>query len=340
MAEKTVAADSRKVQGGGRPSVWTILARFVIGAAAIGVVVVVLLDLGKSPQGVKGTRYEYSLDDHVSKGSDLLGYILVREVPVDLPNPRGLSVAADGKVYVGGDRLLVVTDLEGKELSRFSLPGQVRCVAAADEGVVFVGMTDHVEFLDTASGTLIAWPWMGERAVITSIAVAPSTVFIADSGNRLVYRFDRTGKLISIIGSDKKPGRRPAFIIPSAYFDLALDRDGGLWIADTGRHSIGLYSDEGDLLRSWGKYAMDIDGFSGCCNPVHFAILPGGSFVTSEKGIKRVKVYSSEGSLESVVAVPRDFQWSKDGLDLAVAPDGDVVILIPGLDVFRVYTEA
>ena len=66
-----------------------------------------------------------------------------------------------------------------------------------------------------------------------------------------------------------------------------------------GRHKIEAYTFDGELETSWGTPATTIGGFSGCCNPTHIAMLPDGSFVTSEKGLARVKVYDSTWTIHS-----------------------------------------
>lgn len=65
------------------------------------------------------------------------------------------------------------------------------------------------------------------------------------------------------------------------------------------------YSNDGDLLTSWGEAGMGIAEFPGCCNPTRIAV--GASIVvTAEKGIPRVKVYSHAGELKAVVASSSD----------------------------------
>ena len=94
---------------------------------------------------------------------------------------------------------------------------------------------------------------------------------------------------------------------------------GLLWVAHTGQHRLEAYTFDGRLVRSWGKSSMAIDGFCGCCNPCHFAILPDGRFVTSEKGLARVKVYHPDGSLQGVVAGPEALGAAATGLGCARA---------------------
>ena len=49
---------------------------------------------------------------------------------------------------------------------------------------------------------------MGQKALLTSIAVSKNNVFVADAGNRIVYRYDTNGNLINRIG--KKDEERNA----------------------------------------------------------------------------------------------------------------------------------
>ena len=126
-------------------------------------------------------------------------------------------------------------------------------------------------------------------------------------------------------------------IIPSPYFDVAVDPDSFLWAVNTGRHSLENYTVDGDLRSSWGEYSMTIEGFCGCCNPTHIAIMNNGKFVTSEKGIARVKVYNGLGELDSVVAGPKQFNEGTVGLDLAVDTEGRIYVLDPVRKSVRIF---
>lgn len=92
-------------------------------------------------------------------------------------------------------------------------------------------------------------------------------------------------------GSDK-------FIVPGAAFPLDLSPDGELWAANIGRKRLEqLDPATGRFIASWEPREM----FGGCCNPVRFAALSGGRFVTMEKGVRRACIYKPSGELERVV---------------------------------------
>ena len=89
------------------------------------------------------------------------------------------------------------------------------------------------------------------------------------------------------------------FIVPGAAFPLDLSPEGELWAANIGRKRLErLDPATGRFIASWEPREM----FGGCCNPVRFAALPGGRFVTMEKGVRRACIYQPDGGLERVIA--------------------------------------
>jgi len=287
-------------------------------------------ELTRSREAPDAPTFRYDLQPFAEASSKLLRYRLLREIPLELRQPRGIAAGPDGRLYVCGDRVLLVLDRNGDVVQRRELEGEPTCVAAGGDGTIYVGMQDHLEVLDPAGG-IRSWPDLGAEAIVTSIAVTAGGVFVADAGNRAVLRFDTGGMLVGRVGAD--------FRIPSPYFDVASGPDGTLWVADTGRQTLRHYTAEGRLLGAWGKASLDIDAFGGCCNPAHVAVLPCGSLVTSEKGLLRVKVYEPDGKMTAVVALPKDFSSRETSLDLATrkANGGEILVLVPGQRVVRVY---
>jgi hypothetical protein len=125
-------------------------------------------------------------------------------------------------------------------------------------------------------------------------------LFAADAGNRVILRYNKSGKLVRRMASATRT-EHPGFIIPSPFFDVEIAR----WDAvgqQSGPTPRRAYTPDGDFRGAWGTVSMGIAGFCGCCNPINLALLPDGRFVTCEKGLPRVKIYSAEGQFESVVA--------------------------------------
>jgi hypothetical protein len=184
------------------------------------------------------------------------------------------------------------------------------------------------------------WQVAADNALLTALAADKDNVFAADAVNKVIWRYDRQGNLLNKIGVKDPERNIPGFVIPSPYFDIAMGDDGLLRVVNPGRHLIEAYTVNGDREWAWGKAAVRVEGFSGCCNPINFAILPDGGFVTCEKGLVRVKVYDADGQFVGVVAGPDQLGWveplrvcltpeecSSKGFDVAADSAGRIYIL-------------
>lgn len=168
-----------------------------------------------------------------------------------------------------------------------------------------------------------------QRMHITGAARQGDWLFVADSGNRCIWRCDAEGIQVGRIGNDKQ------FVVPSPYFAVAADPDGKtLWVTNPGKHRVEHYSSTGERTDWFGKPGTAIEKFCGCCNPCGIAVLSDGRIVTAEKGLPRVKVYHRDGRLESVVAGPEFFtrqarahqigEGAAAGLDVKIDPQDRV----------------
>lgn len=276
--------------------------------------------------------------------------VIYREVDVvntGLRKPRGIAIGSDDSLYVAGDNAIRIFDAAGKRKADIQLGAEPQCVAVADDGTIYVGMIDHVVVYEPGGVQKAAWEKLGERAILTSIAVGGDDVVVADAGNRVVLKYDRSGKLVAKIGKADPDRNIPGIVCPSPHLDVALPGDGLLRVSNPGRHSIEAYRRDGGLEFSWGEYgALDVEGFCGCCNPTDFAVLSDGKIVTSEKGLPRVKVYEDvSGDFVGVVAAPRAFAASAGtgfgegfvGFDLAVDSKDRVFVLDPAARTVRIF---
>jgi sugar lactone lactonase YvrE len=211
-------------------------------------------------------------------------------------------------------------------------------MAMDDEGTLFVGMQDHVEVFSKAWENSI-WPLPGEKAYLTSIAVDERYVYVADAGSRRVWRYGKEGgEPLEIGRKDLKNGVQ-GFFVPSPFFDVDIGTDGSLWAVNPGYHTLENYRPDGMPISSWKKSSFSIDGFSGCCNPSHFALMPDGSFVTAEKGLPRVKIHNQDGELRCVVAAPDQFDDGVTGLDVAADDKGRIYVLDQSQGAIRIFEE-
>jgi hypothetical protein len=283
--------------------------------------------------------FAYDIKSYETSGADLVHYSEVGRIPIELSMVSGIAIGPDDGIYVSGIDSVLVFDNDGTKRSSFKSNVPIRCLAIDDNDDLYLGIEDHIEVYDQKGIRKASWESLGKQAIITSIAVAETGVFVADAGNKIVWSFDKSGTRLQRIG-DKNEGKDiPGFVIPSPYFDVAVDSDGFLWAANTGRHSLENYTVDGNFRTSWGEFGMEIRGFCGCCNPTHFVILEDDSFVTSEKGLARVKVYNRIGDLVSVVAPTERFIEGTVGLDLAVDSKQRIYVLDPMQKLVRIFAK-
>jgi len=283
--------------------------------------------------------YEYNIESYKETEKNLIHYKEVKRIPILCENLYGIAIDSVDCVYISADNFLVKLNKDGSENYRVNLDHPAKCLAVGQKDNVYLGMKNLLQVFDKSGQKKDEWRNFEDNTFITSIAISAENVFIADATNKIVLKFEKSGKFISRIGGKDEAREIPGFVVPSPYFDLAIDSDGFLWVVNPGRHSFENYTKEGNLRSYWGEYSMKINGFCGCCNPSHFAFLSDGSYVTSEKGIVRVKVYNPVGELVSVVASPDQFSEETVGLDLAVDSNDQIYVLDPKLKVIRVYSK-
>jgi len=295
--------------------------------------------------------YEYDISELAKVDPNLMLYEeLGDSFETGFSGARAIAVGPGGLIYVAGDDCVRVFGESGSRVREFSVGAAVRCVAVGEDDRVFVALEEHIEIYDSMGKRLSVWDSLGEKAILTSVAVSKDDVFAADCGNRIVVRYDMDGKIVKRIGGKDKERKIPGFVIPTPYFDLLVAGDGLLRVVNPGRHTIEAYTFDGDMEISWGKFSSRIEGFTGCCNPVNIAMLADGSFITCEKGLVRVKVYDAAGEFVGVVASPKQLaggrklqicqypaQCQVGGFDIAVDGKGRVLVLDTLRNVVRTF---
>ena len=151
---------------------------------------------------------------------------------------KRIAVGPGDTLYVCAGRYVTAMGRDGVRGLEIALPDAARCVAAAEDGAIFVGLRDHVEVFNAKGQRQASWDSPGKKCWLTALAVSKSDVFAADSGNRVLLRYDRSGKLVSRIGEKNKERDVPGFIVPSPYLDVSVARDGLLRVNNPGRHRV------------------------------------------------------------------------------------------------------
>ena len=321
-------------------------------AVVVGVISVLKLDVvGRRGSGL-GREFRYDIVKLAYVDPNLILYEeSAKAMSTGFAAAKSIATDSKGSIYVAGDKSIRIFAASGDLLSEVKLSGAPGCLTVAADGAIFVGLRDHVEVYDAQGEPLASWRSLGPDAILTSIAASEDDVFVADAANRVVVRYDRRGNVVTRIGK-RDPNRDvPGFVIPSAYFDLAVSADGLLRVVNPGNLRVDAYTFDGDYEFSWGKRSVEIAGFCGCCNPVNIAILPNGGFITCEKGLVRVKLYDSQGEFKGVVAGPAQLVRDGDvrvcdlpeecqagGFDVAVDKTGRIYVLDTIKNVVRAFT--
>lgn len=334
------------------PNVW--IAAVVILTVAVGVVALLRIDRAGSGGSGLSERFDYKIKQYEKIDPALIEYEQTGEFPSLLDEARAVAVGPDDGIFVAGDEAIHRFDPTGARQASIALPGQPSCLAVgrsthAFPGRVYAGVGRNVEVFDAEGNPAATWEIPGKKVRMTSIALARDDVFVADCANRIVLRYDTSGTLVGRIGEYDKARRIRGFAIPSPFFDVAVAPDGLLWVVNPGALRLEAYTFEGNLELFWGESGVGIDEFFGCCNPAHFAFLFDGRFVTAEKGLLRVKVFSPEGLFECAVAGPEQldsppgpntrsrFDQEHKAVDVAADGQGRVLVLDLAASKVRIY---
>jgi len=321
----------------------------LIGVAVfIALVALIRLDITGDEGSGLGDEYSYKIDFTIDPNLILYEQSL-EPVNTGFTNSYAIALDSQAFVYIAGDKAVRIFDENADLLDEILLSGAPRSLAVADDGKIYVGVIDHIEVYNRQGKQLARWESLGQRALLTSIAVSQNNVFVADAGNRIVLRYDINGNLINRIGEKDDERNVPGFVIPSPYFDLVMRRDELLRVVNPGRHRIEAYTVDGDYEFSWGKFSTSIEGFCGCCNPINIAVLSDDSFITCEKGLARIKIYDPEGAFVGVVAGPEQFdatvhvcttpeQCQRGGYDVAVDDQDRIFILDTIKNVVKIFS--
>jgi len=301
-------------------------------------------------QSLDKSIFEYDVSEYMQTDPELHIYEAKTEFNVDFERVKSVLMTQDGALVIAGDRSIKGVGQDGTTQFELPLSRPPHCMAISEEGLLWVGLGRFCEVYDLKTlEKKFKTEQFGEKSYITSMQAYEERVYVADAGLReMVVLNAGTGKELFRFG--KKTETNPGFNVPSPYFDFVIGRDLKLHISNPGLLRVETYTMDGEFESSWGKPGMTADAFCGCCNPVYLTQLPDGDFVTSEKGLARLHVYSEQGKFKGVVADPnhmiQDEALAKKacgdctkghGFDLASDSAGNVFVLDPIKKSIRVF---
>ena len=248
---------------------------------------------------------------------------------------HALAVNANGILLVGDDSGIRLYDKYGKQQATIALPGGITALTT-DKETIYAALPRQI--IKIAGNKLTKWPKFNSRALITAItttgtaSVPPTVLFIADAGNRKVYCYTTDGKKLWELSGTA--GEK--FIVPSPYFDISPDGNGGIWIVNPGMHRIENYTATGKFRALWEPSPAKT--MLGCCNPAYLGVLSGDRFVTIEKGLIRSRLFAPSGKVIDTIVPATNFAQGRFKYDLTILPGNKVAILDSAGSKIDIYT--
>ncbi|MCX6326821.1 MAG: hypothetical protein NT144_09295 [Bacteroidia bacterium] len=238
------------------------------------------------------------------------------ELAVNNGSLKAVTVSSDSDIYIGGDSFVSRYDKDLKLKWNLKTPYPITSLTNYGD-TIFASTIELILIISSEGKIKDEWGPFEDKGIITSVSANSSYVAFADAGNKMVFILDKKGIVKKLLGQNDGQ-----FIIPSPYFDVALDSDNTIFIANTGHRRVESRTFEGVLKSCFGEPGTAPGAFCGCCNPAHFIVIPNG-FATAEKGINRIKILSKTGEFIEYVSSKNKFMASVP-LDLA-SVDGKTI---------------
>jgi hypothetical protein len=188
--------------------------------------------------------------------------------------------------------------------------GQLNAVTVSENGRIFLGGEPFIACYDT--GFNLLWEYKTGMPV-TALTVSGNSLFASVQGTILVLSMDgektdewgpfENNSMITSLSANEQ---YVAFADAANKTVFILTSDNILYAANTGNRRIEKRSIDGKLLEYFGEPGTEPGAFCGCCNPAHFTLIPGG-FITSEKGINRIKILNIKGEFVEFVSSVNKF---------------------------------
>jgi uncharacterized protein (TIGR03663 family) len=222
--------------------------------------------------------------------------------------PRGMAFAPDGTFYVADSR--------NHRIEHFSADGKVINTWGS--------FADISASPAKAIGGTFNEPW--------GVAVGPDgSVYVSDTWNHRVQKFDATGKFIKMWGSfgQSDANKQDLLYGPRG---ISVDANGHVYLADTGNKRIVVFDSNGALLTQIGSEGFEVGKFS---EPVDVKLDAQGNVYVTDTWNQRVQVFSPSPDGKSFTPL-RQWPingWKSQSLDnkpfIAIAPNGHVFVTDP-----------
>jgi predicted membrane-bound mannosyltransferase/DNA-binding beta-propeller fold protein YncE len=173
----------------------------------------------------------------------------------------------------------------------------------------------------------------GQFLAPRGIAVSPDGyVYVADSRNHRIQKFTTDGAFVTAWGTfGGCPNAEPA---PGTFcepWDVAVDPEGFVYVADTWADRVQKFTSDGTFVTEWTSFGergiYDFSGHSHFYGPRAIVVGPEGAIYVADTGHKRVQVFGSDGEFLR--------EWGQAGSEpgqldepvgLAFGPEGRIYV--------------
>lgn len=292
----------------------------------LGLVIVAIIAINftsNRPNKANSNPYALEIDEYKKVDPALIHHQEIRQFKVELDDHAAIATF-NNQIYLANKSLITVLSIKGQQLKEIKIKPNARALAVSSNKIA-IAHQQTVEVMDHSGNLIYETHAFSDSSVFTSVAIWDEIIIVADAGKRKLYGF-KEGELTLEIEGISGAKNLHGFIVPSGYFELAVNTDGELWSTNPGMHALQNYDRNGNLITAWDKASLEIDGFNGCCNPAQFTFMSNGRFLTSEKGMPRIKIYSKTGELQSVVAPPSKFEGNQRAAEVCAI--GETIIAL------------
>ena len=304
----------------------------VFGAAIISAGIYFL----KGREKETSNPFKYRVDKYSHVDPALIKFKEHASLKIDVPSIHAIAIDRQDRVYISTPKIILIFDKGLRKTGQIATQEPAYCLEVANDDHIYAGFKTDLAIFNQKGKQLNRIAFNPEKSILTAICSTSKYLFIADAGEKQIKRLLKGKNAGELIPEDISYRFNP-FVLPSAFFDIKKDGVKGVWVTNPGKHTLENYSIHGQFIKSWTRASLKIEGFAGCCNPVHIAIRSNGNIITSEKGLNRIKEYSSSGELISVVASPRMIGHQIENPDIAVNSQDDVILLDNTVKKIRIF---